>query len=107
MEECGEPTTNVSIMVEQVKNNGVRATALLPGSLTTEASTRDETVDRIQTLICEILSPAELIYIEVPVAARPHPWLSLAGTWSDHPDWDEVESNIEEYRREVDADAGR
>ena len=53
------------------------------------------------------LSQAEVIHLAVPVAAEPNPWLKIAGTWRDHPDIDEVETNIRTYRQDVDACADR
>ena len=98
---------NVSVMLEQVRENGYRATALVPTPLVAEAPTRDEAVDMIRGLISERLSGAELIQVEVPLATQPNPWLAIAGTWRDHPDVDEVVENISAYRREVDADPDR
>jgi hypothetical protein len=97
----------VSVILEQVKDNGYRATAFAPVSLVAEAATRDEAVDRIRAMLHEKLSGAELIQVDVPVATNAHPWLAVAGTWRDHPDVDEVMEAIAEYRREVDADPNR
>jgi hypothetical protein len=98
---------DVSVIVEQVQNNGYRATALVPIPLVAEASTRDEAVNRIRALIGERLSRAELIQVQVPAPVSANPWLAIAGTWRDHPDVHEVMENIQEYRREVDADPHR
>jgi hypothetical protein len=98
---------DISVMLERVNGNGFRATALMPTALMTEAQTREEALDRIQTLISEKLSQAEVVQVHVPAVAGPNPWLSIAGTWRDHPDMDEVVANIEEYRRETNADPTR
>ncbi len=98
---------DVSIMLEQVRDNGYRATALIPTPLIAEAPTRDEVVDKIRNLITERLSHAELIQVRVPVTTSANPWLAIAGTWRDHPDLDQVVENIEAYRRDVNADPGR
>lgn len=98
---------DVSVMLEQVEGNGFRATALVPTPLVSEAPTRDEAVSGIRTLLCEKLSGAELIQIEVPVAIGDNPWLAIAGSWRDHPDVDEVVENMKAYRREVDQDPDR
>jgi hypothetical protein len=98
---------DVSVMLEQVQGNGYRATALVPTPLVAEAPTRDEAVDKIRALISEKLSQAELIQIQVPVSTESNPWLAIAGIWRDHPDIDEVEENIQAYRREIDADPDR
>jgi hypothetical protein len=98
---------DVSVMLEQVAENGYRATALVPTPLVAEAPTREEAVDRIRALIRERLSHAELIRLEVPLSAEPNPWLAIAGTWRERPDMDEVIENMNAYRREVDADPDR
>jgi hypothetical protein len=98
---------DISVMVERVNGNGFRATAMMPTILVTEAQTRDEALDRIQTLINEKLSQAELVQVHVPGGAAPNPWLAIAGTWRDNPDVDEVVASIQAYRREVDDDADR
>src|SRR5437879_2514244 len=90
----GGHTMDVSVMLEQCQDNGYRATALVPTPLVAEAATRDEAVDRIRVLLSERLSHVELIQVEVPVGTRANPWLSIAGTWRDHPDVDEVVENI-------------
>jgi hypothetical protein len=58
-------------------------------------------------MLSERLSSAELIQVQIPVPTRPNPWLAIAGTWRDHPDVDQVWENIQDYRREVDADPNR
>ena len=98
---------DISVILEQVKDNGYRASAFVPVSLVAEAATRDEAVERIRAMLHEKLSGAELIQLDVPVATGANPWLAVAGTWRDHPDVDQVKENIEEYRREVDADPDR
>jgi hypothetical protein len=98
---------DVSVMLEQVKENGYRATALIPTPLVAEAPTRDEAVHRIRALLGERFSSAELIRVEVPETTNPNPWLAIAGSWRDNPDVDEVVENIQAYRRETDSDAGR
>jgi hypothetical protein len=98
---------DVSVILEQVKDNGYRATAFAPVSLVAEGATRDEAVDRIRDMLREKLSGAEVIQVDVPVATSANPWLAVAGSWRNHPDVDQVTENIEEYRREADADPDR
>ena len=94
-------------MLERVDNNGFRATALVPTPLVAEAPTRNEAVERIRALVSERFSGVELIRLEVPAVAGDNPWLAIAGTWRNHPDLDEVQENVEAYRREVDDDLER
>jgi hypothetical protein len=96
---------DVPVLLEQVSDNGYRATALVPATLVAEAPTRDEVVNRISTLIREKFSRAELIRIEV--STQSNPWLAIAATWKDRTDVDAVVENIREYRQQVDADPDR
>lgn len=98
---------DVSVMLEHVKENRYRATALVPTPLVAEAPTRDEALDKIRALINERLSHVELIQVEVPLGPERNAWLAIAGSWRDHPDVDDVMENIHAYRREVDADPNR
>jgi hypothetical protein len=97
----------VSVILEQLDGKGYRATTLVPTTLVAEAPTRAEAVDKIQSLISERFSRAEVIQIRIPVADHANPWLAIAGTWRDNPELDEVVENITAYRREVDADPDR
>lgn len=98
---------DIPVMLEQVSQNGYRATAMFPGAVTAEAPTRDEAVDKLRTILQSRLSRAELIHVAISVAAEANPWLKIAGTWRNHPDVDEVEENIRTYRQEVQACADR
>jgi len=98
---------DVSVMLEQVKDNGYRATTFAPAPLVVEAATRDEAIVRLREMICKKLSGVELIQLQIPVGTGADPWLAFAGIWRDHPDAREIEQNIREYRREVDADPDR
>lgn len=97
---------DVSVVLEKVDGNGYRATALMPTAVVAEAPTRDQAVDRIRALLSDKLAHSEVIQVEVPASCG-NPWLSIAGTWHNHPDIDDVVDHIEAYRREVDADPER
>ena len=97
----------IDVLLEPVDNIGFRATSLAPGRIAAEAPTRQEALDRLRDLLSGQLARAELVKVHVPVPSEPHSWRLMAGTWKDHPDTAEIEHNIREYRRQVDADAER
>jgi hypothetical protein len=86
---------DISVMLVKVKDNGYRATAVMPTPLVAEASTRGEAVRQLRAKLDARLSQAEVIQVEVATSAT-NPWLGIAGSWSAHPDVDEVEENIRE-----------
>lgn len=97
----------VSVMVEILGDNQFRATAMVPTPLVAEAPSRTEAVDKIRSLVEERLARAEIIELDLPTGKAANPWLAMGGTWRDHPDVDEVEEHIRDYRREVDTAADR
>src|SRR4051812_7655979 len=95
----------IAVFLEKVNGNGFRATCDVPlGGLVVEAPTREEALSRAKELICKQLERGEVVRIDVPLPGEPNPWLAIAGTWKDHPDIEEVEENIREYRRQLDED---
>lgn len=98
---------DISVILERVNENGYRATALMPLPVVTEASTREQALEQISTLLCEKLSGAELVHVDVPGTTSANPWMAIAGTWRDNAELDEVGRNIDAYRRQVNADPSR
>lgn len=98
---------HVPVILEQAKDNGFRASVFAPVPLVAEGASREQAVEKLRGMLCERLSGAEVIQLELPVESRPDPWLAFAGVWRDHPDAAEVEENIRQYRREVDTDPMR
>lgn len=95
------------VIVEQLDQNGYRATALAPSPLSAEGTTKEDALAQISKLIEGRLADAEIVRLDVPVRGEKNPWLAIAGSWRDHPDIDELEQHIREYRRQADADPNR
>ncbi len=91
----------VSVLVERLDANGYRATSLGLDAAS-EASTREAALDGLSRLLREKLAAAELVRLEIPLAQENHPWKPLIGRWRDHPDLDEVEQHMRDYRRQMD-----
>jgi hypothetical protein len=98
---------DVSVMLEKVTDNGYRATAFVPGVSVAEAPTREEALKKLEAAICDKLSNVEVVQLKIPDPPKPHAWERFAGIWRDHPDIEQIEKNIQEYRRQVDADPNR
>lgn len=93
----------VTVFVEQLDEQTYRAETAQPIALVTEGRTRDEAIERLQVLAQQRLTAGELVRLEIPEAAVPHPWVLFAGIWKDHPDLDAVLEHIAAARRQLDA----
>ena len=93
----------LTVFVERINEQTYRAATAQPVALVTEGRTRDEAVERLRVLAKQRLTAGEILRLEIPEVAAPHPWIPFAGIWKDHPDLDAVLEHIAAYRRELDA----
>ena len=93
----------VTVFVERLDEQTYRAETIQPITLVTEGRTRDEAIERLRVLAQQRLTEGEMVCLEIPEVAAPHPWVPLAGIWKDHPDLDAVLEHIAEARRHLDA----
>ena len=97
----------IPVLLEAMKDNGYRATALAPAPLVAKAATREEVLEQVRNLVQQRYANAELVQLRVPLPGEAHPWKGVAGMWKDQPDAAEFEQNLLEYRRQVDSDPDR
>ena len=93
----------VTVFVERLDEQTYRAETAQPIPLATEGRTRDEAIERLRVLAQQRLAAGEMIRLEIPEVAVPHPWVPFAGIWKDHPDLDVVLEHIAAARRQLDA----
>jgi hypothetical protein len=93
----------VTVFVEQLDEQTYRAATTQPITLVTEGRTRDEAIERLRVLAQQRLTAGEMVCLEIPEVAVPHPWVPFAGIWKDHPDLDAVLEHVAEARRHLDA----
>jgi hypothetical protein len=98
----GEETMQVTVFVERIGEQTYRAETAQPITLATEGRMRDEAIDRLRMLAQQRLIAGEMVRLEIPEVAVPHPWVPFAGIWKDHPDLDAVLEHIAEERRQRD-----
>jgi len=96
----------VSVLLERLDANGYRATSLGLNAAS-EAPTRDAALDGLNRLLRDKFATAELVRLEVPLCHEVHPWKPLVGRWREHPDVDEVEQHMRDYRRQIDEQGER
>jgi predicted RNase H-like HicB family nuclease len=97
-----EEAMEVTVFVEQLDEQTYRAETAQPITLVTEGRTRDEAIERLRALAQQRLTAGEMVCLEIPEAAVPHPWVPFAGIWKDHPDIDAVSEHMAEERRRRD-----
>lgn len=91
------------VLLEQVNNNGYSAQLLAWPDYTVQASTREEALKQIRTIILERLAKAEIVTLEIQPEETTHSWLPFAGMWADNPDMEEFREEMERNRSEIDA----
>lgn len=94
---------DIAVVVEKVEDNGYRAVSFIPTHVIAEGRTREEALNQLYDQIRGRLSKAEVVQLQVQLPSESHPWKSIAGSWRAHPDRSQVERNMQEYRRQVDA----
>jgi predicted RNase H-like HicB family nuclease len=99
----GEGAMEVTVFVEQLDEDTYRAETAQPIALVTEGRTRDEAIERLRVLASQRLTAGEMVRLEIPEVAAPHPWAPFAVIWKDHPDLDVVLQHIAAERRRLDA----
>ena len=83
-----------------------RASVLAWAGFSVEAPTREEAIQRAQSAIVERLAQEDIVTLEVDRMPenKPNPLLKFAGIYADDPDYDEFLAEIENYRRQIDAE---
>jgi hypothetical protein len=94
---------HVTVFVERLDEQTYRAATTQPITLVTEGRTRDEAIEQLRVLAQQRLTEGEMVCLEIPEVATPHPGVPCAGIWKDHPDLDAVLEHIAEARRHLDA----
>ncbi len=92
----------LTVWVERIDDQTYRAAIAQPVSLATQGRTREEAVERLCELAKQRLSTGDVIQLDLPVGTVPHPWVSFAGIWKDHPEVDAWQNTIAEQRRQLD-----
>lgn len=93
----------VTVFVERLNEQTYRAETAQPIALVTEGRTRDEAIAQLRLLAQQRLTAGEMVSLDIPDVAIPHPWVPFAGIWKDHPDLDAVLEHIAAERRRLDA----
>jgi hypothetical protein len=97
---AGGTDMQIPILLEQVANNGYRASSGAPLELTAEANTREEAIAKLrEQLQHRMKAGTKIIPLDVP--GEPHPLVKYAGMFENNPLFDEWTAEMAEYRRKV------
>jgi hypothetical protein len=90
------------IVLQQVDNGYSARPVLWPDSVA-HGATEQEALDRVRTLIRDLLSRTRFVQVEVDVKEHQfgNPWLAKAGTFADDPTWDDFLKAMANYRRQL------
>ena len=81
-----------------------KATVLGWPNCSVTGRTREEVLALVRKDLRQRLAEVEIVTVEVDTPKAPHPMLKFAGVLKDDPFFDEVQEEIDAYRRELDSD---
>jgi predicted RNase H-like HicB family nuclease len=90
------------VLVENGTNNLYTATVVGLPECRAQATTKQEAVTKVHDALMERLDQAEIVWLDVPNSTKDHPWLHLLGIHQDNPLFEDVQAEIEAYRRQLD-----
>jgi hypothetical protein len=92
-----------SVLVE-AKEGGYQATVWGLPDCQVFSATREEALKNLHELVNSRFQNLEIVTQEIAAAKSEHPWMKFAGMYKDNPLFEDVLSNIEAYRCEVDTE---
>ncbi len=90
-----------SVLIEQEPEGQISATLLGWQDCQTKGDTKQEALNKLHQLLTNRLQNTEIVSLEVEIPQSQHPLLKFAGMFQDDPDFEEVLTDIETYRREI------
>ena len=94
-----------NVLIEQAKSGNYLATILGWSECNAEGATKEEALTKLNQVVSARLQNAEIVSLEIDNPKTEHPWRKFAGMFKDDPQFDEMLEYIEQYRRELDAEA--
>ena len=89
----------MTVLVERLDEHMYRASTSHPVAMESEGCSRDEAVEKLREQAAQRIKDSELVQVSIPGARDANLWVTYAGIWKDHADFDAVMENIAEYRR--------
>ena len=93
---------DLTVFIEP-QNGRFKASTSQPVTMETEGASREEALQRLQELASTRLAAGEVVQLPLPNGQSGHPWMKFAGVWKEHPDFDQFQQNVLDYRHSLDA----
>ncbi|MGH9940638.1 MAG: type II toxin-antitoxin system HicB family antitoxin [Blastocatellia bacterium] len=93
-------------MQSQPETGYVASVIGIPGCVA-EGDTEEEAIAKAKEALTQWLSRGKIVAVEIDTGEATqtdNPWLKICGSAKDDPTWDDFQANIQEYRRELDAE---
>ena len=93
------------VFLQRYPNRGYSATMLGWVDCTVEGKTKEEALIKAKTAIAERLSAGEIVRVDVKLPENKdteNPWVKNLGRFRDDATFDDMLTEIESYRREID-----
>ena len=92
---------DMTVFIES-QNGRFKASTSQPVTMETEGASREEALQRLQELARTRLAAGELVQVPLPNRDSGHLWMKFAGMWKEHPEFDQFQKNVLEYRQNLD-----
>jgi len=95
------------IFVQSRPETGYIASVIGIPDCVAEGDTEEEAIAKVKEALNQWLSRGKIVTVEIDIgeaAQADNPWLRICGKYKDDPTWDDFQANIQEYRRELDAE---
>lgn len=96
------PQIPYAVLIEQGEGDRWSAQVLGWPNFHAEGSSREGAIASLKEVLQALLSRAELIYLDPPKPMAENSLMKYAGMFEDDPQFDEVLSEIQAYRQEID-----
>jgi len=93
-----------SVIVEREKEGSYKATVWGLADCEATGDTKETALKSINQLLTARLENAEVVVQEMALPKTENPWIKCAGMYKDNPLFNDMVSEMEAYRREVDAE---
>ena len=94
----------LTILIEQETEGKYQAMVLGWEECKAEGNSREEVITNISLVVGDRLQKAELISLVIQPPKPEHPWMKFAGMFKDDPQFDEMLEDIQQLRRDRDAE---